>query len=367
MKIGILTIIDYNNYGNRLQNYAMQEVLKSLGNDVVTVKNLYVKQPNKTFVTQFKKLSNFSKVSGKIRKKFFERKYEKINLRRAQNFMNFTNHKIQETTKAYYGVNDDFSDLKDIDCYVIGSDQVWNYNFSRFSAMDFAAFTEKFKIAYAASFGIYNIPVEKQEIYTTGLNQLDYVSVREDAGKKIVESLSNKKAEVVLDPTLLLKKDQWLGLTQDKPKYQKKYIVTYFLNAPSESNRKYITSFAKKHGCEIKSLGKIEDEMWTADPADFVNLFSQADAVFTDSFHACVFSIIFHKQFEVFERNGVKDSMNSRMDTLLGQLKLEDRWHLTAEKAQNKIDYAQVDLILEKRQAESMKFLTDALNAVKNN
>lgn len=368
MKIGILTIIDYNNYGNRLQNYAMQEILKKLGNEVVTIKNMSSqKKNNKKIVGQIKKLFNLSNVNARIHRKIRDKKHKEINVLRHKGFIDFTKKYINETNLSYYSVNDDFSALNDLDCYVIGSDQVWNYNFPTFSEMNFAAFSNKPKIAYAASFGVYSIPQEKQSMYKGYLNDLNYISVREDAGKEIVEELSEKKADVVLDPTLLLDKENWVRIIRKKARYNTKFVVAYFLTPPSKASMKYIENYARKNNFEIKYLGNIDNNLWSADPADFVNIFYQAEAVFTDSFHGCVFSIIFHKEFEVFERNGVEASMNSRMDTLLGDFNLKNRWHQSAKKTKTGINFSSVDSILKKRKKKSLMFLQSSLNAIKYN
>lgn len=105
-----------------------------------------------------------------------------------------------------------------------------------------------------------------------------------------------------------------------------KYVLTYFLGHPSDEQEKSIQEYAKKHGCRIRRILDMRDpQTYLAGPQDFVELFSKAEYVFTDSYHACCFSMLFHKQFTVFNRANMtgKSSMNSRMETLFRLFDLE--------------------------------------------
>lgn len=366
MKITIITIVDYNNYGNRLQNYALQKVLENLGHEVETLKNQTEK--NSRIYEKIINLLKDSNLKSRIKNKLTKRKRDySLDYKRISNFKQFTNEFIRETEISVDQTSSDFSFLKHTDCFIIGSDQVWNYNFSRFSDIDFALFSEASKISYAASFGVSDIPKSLENKYSEGLGQIDFISVRERAGKKIVEKISDKTATVVLDPTMLLSKEQWKYLVNDSTQYEEPFILTYFLEDPLEVNNRYIYDYAYTKGLQVKRLGTREDlEMWVSDPREFVNLFSQAEAVFTDSFHACVFAIIFEKYFEVFDRNTSMESMNSRIDTLLQDFDLENRWNREGQNVQSEIDYVRVMELLQIRRIESLDFLITALKKVQN-
>ncbi|MGX7328549.1 polysaccharide pyruvyl transferase family protein [Enterococcus bulliens] len=364
MKCAIRTIVDYNNYGNRLQNYALQEILKKKGFEVVTIKNHYTKKNAKK---NYVNLLMSNQILNKINNKYKNFKYKKVNNERINNFLEFTKTYIAETANNYEKMPSNDKDFDDIDIFFIGSDQVWNYSFDRFSEFDFLTFTNKPKISYAASFGVTSIPKEYEEIYKDGLNQLDFISVREKAGERIVREFTNKKVTTVLDPTLMLTQSEWLKLASKGKKYKDKFILTYFLDEPMLEDRKYYENFASKYNYKIKQLGTIKDlELWKANPAEFINLFSQAEAIFTDSFHACVFSIIFEKYFEVFERNTKLPSMNSRIDTLFDDLHLNSRWH-NAGSHYEKIDYLNVHKLLKARQQESLNFIDNAIIETQKN
>jgi len=367
MKIAISTINDYTNYGNRLQNYALQYILEKEGHSVKTIRNYHISKESR--INRIKKLRfnkiTLHKVINKLKRKK-NSESEQYLISKKEKFQKFTEKYIHETEKIIYNENESISFDDDFDCFVIGSDQVWNYSFPRFSSLDFLYYTDKPKISYAASFGVNEIPHNYKNQYKIGLNSINFISVREREGATIVENIIHKKVNVVLDPTLMVSKSEWSQLITGKSKYKDKYILTYFLDKPSEVDREYIKNFAKKNQLDIKNLISLDsniDEIY--DPTDFVNLFYQAEAVFTDSFHACVFSIIFEKYFEVFERNTGLPSMNSRIDTLFEMLGLDDRWHNNGI-VKDEIDYQRVKKQLAIKQSESMKFLTESLAAVEN-
>ncbi|GAA5499534.1 polysaccharide pyruvyl transferase family protein [Lactiplantibacillus plajomi] len=372
MKLAIDTIVDYSNYGNRLQNYALQTVLENLGHEVVTLRNythVVPSEPRKKRLLRLLKEGHFldkgrRKVIKRIKRLRQSKKYNQL---RINNFIAFTNDYIHETSATVTQESTDFSFDNSIDGYVVGSDQVWNCNFSRFSGFDFISFSDKPRISYAASFGISEIPDKFVDVYREGLANFNAISVRELAGKQLVESLSNMSAEVVLDPTLLLEPEDWLELTNGRKRYTEKYVLVYFLGKQSREDKRYIEAYAKKHGLQIKTLATYDDlDLWVADPAEFINLFSQADAIFTDSFHACVFSIMFEKYFEAFSRRYDGPSMDSRLETLFADLGLSDRWHTNViTNNNNSVDYSVVKNKLLKRRAESLHFLEQALLKMK--
>lgn len=367
MKIAICTINDYGNYGNRLQNYALQKTIEAMGNDVITIRNMT--NPDRVIGIKSKIRRQFGDNSMLTLslKKFFSifSRAKRLDYNRKVRFLSFTKMNIKESSFKINEKSKNFNFDKNIDCYIIGSDQVWNYSFPRFSKFDFVEYSNKPKISYAASFGVNEIPNNLKEFYKAGLNGIDYISVRENSGKDIVSNLTGTEATVVLDPTLLLSKEDWQEISTKKP-YSVKFIVVYFLDEISKDDFAYIQKFAKSHNYVIKRMFFREDEeLWESGPDEFINLFSQAEAVFTDSFHAVAFSIIFNKYFEVFERNFKGPSMNSRIDTLLDDLDLADRWHSKSGNAKE-IDYAKTMELLDIRKKESLSFLENSLKGVES-
>lgn len=374
MKIAIQTIVDYDNYGNRLQNYALQQVLEKKGHEVLTLRNDF----NNTYYNNIKSKSRLKKILSSVKNgSFFEKVYNKVNqknkdrmIEKYQNnrflaFRNFSTKYIVESNELYNDNLKNADELKSFDCFVIGSDQVWNYEFPRFSEFDFLPSVAQPKISYAASFGVDTIPTNLKYLYKKNLDKIDYISVREEKGKEIINDLlPQKDVKVVLDPTLLLDKKEWEKLIKDKETYHNSFILTYFLDKTTTENQKYIKKIAKEKKLEIKNLADVYDEkLWVVDPSEFVNLFSQAEMVFTDSFHACVFSIIFEKYFEIFERNTTLKSMNSRIETLISSLHTGNRWHNDNFNLLEKPDYEIINKHLELQKKESHLFLNCALKS----
>nr|OTP14696.1 hypothetical protein A5888_002797 [Enterococcus sp. 9E7_DIV0242] len=283
---------------------------------------------------------------------------------RKQNFADFTNDFINETSFKVDQTTTNFDFEKNYDYFIVGSDQVWNPQFQRFSKLDFVPYAEKKKrISYAASFGVSSISDVEKDMYIQGLNGMEEISVREENGASIVKSLTGKEVPVVLDPTFLLKKEEWGGLIDDYES-DKKFLLTYFLGRPSEIERKYINDYAEVNNLSVKHLNNSGDlDTWTSGPKEFIQLFSQATTIFTDSFHACAFSLIFEKPFIVFDRHDHLNSMNSRIDTLLKTFNLNDR-KFDANNLEFDIikDYDNMRLILEHEREKSFSFLKKALN-----
>lgn len=150
-------------------------------------------------------------------------------------------------------------------------------------------------ISYAASFGVSEIDNEEaRAIFRKYLPKLKAISVREDRGAELVKEMTGLDAIVVLDPTLMLAADKWLEITEDFVPDDEKYVLTYFLGCPTEKQEHDIQLYAKTYGCRVRRILDLRDkETYAAGPQDFVELFSKAQYVFTDSYHACCFSILF--------------------------------------------------------------------------
>lgn len=372
LKIAIQTIVDYNNYGNRLQNFALQKVLENKGHTVLTLRNdfknpYYVATKSESKLRKIIQSIKSGELIDKVQAKMLQRRKDelvkKYQVSRYEAFRKFSLKYIKESEEIYTADLVKSKELENMDCFVIGSDQVWNYDFPRFSEFDFLPMVHQPKISYAASFGVDSISADLKEFYGKNLSNIDYIAVREEKGKEIIgELLPQKNVKVVLDPTLLLNKEEWEVLIKNKPLYQEKFILTYFLSEPSASTVKYISKIAKSNNLKIKKLANVFDsDLWQADPAEFVNLFSQSEMVFTDSFHACVFSIIFEKYFEVFERNTKRKTMNSRIETLIANLHTGNRWHHQNKELLEMPDYKVINKYLTQEKEKSFEFLESAL------
>lgn len=245
-KVAILTINDDYNYGNRLQNYALQEFLKMnniIPETINNQENLY----NRNYIRRLKRFA------GIVYKKFIS----KNNLhKRYINFLKF-NRRIKYSNYLIDTKHIPKNINKKYDYFITGSDQVWNPNFDRLSNVDLLEFAENNKkISFSASFAVSELPKEYEEKAKKELKTFKAISVRENTAKEIVQKLTNRNdIEVLLDPTMLLDIEKW-DMVIKKPKQLEtdKYILNYFLGDLSEKRKKEIERIAKENNCEVINI-----------------------------------------------------------------------------------------------------------------
>lgn len=320
MKIGIVTITSGENYGNRLQNYALQYQLIKRGYEVETFYNLGDNNINN--ITNIK-----IRIKSTLKEIIFYKKYRNEILRK-KSFKDF-NKKFMFFSKYKLSNNEVPKEVSKIyDLFICGSDQIWNPNYKENSRINFLDFVDLDKRnSFSASFGAASVPKERITEYSKWLNSFKNISVREDAGKDIVTKLTGRKdVEVLVDPTMLLDSSEWDSLTRKPIKLNnKKFILNYFLGELSDSRRGEIERIAKENNCIIIDILDKKGDFYSCGPNEFLFLEKNAFLVCTDSFHSCVFAILFNTPFIVFDREEKIVSMNSRIDTLLNKFKLKDR------------------------------------------
>ena len=357
-RIGIITIFDLKNYGNRLQAYALAEVLKTLKFKPVEVR--YCENGFKSFLKEFSKqnrlfLNCYYFLTGILKREKVStviKKCKRLNL--FSLFSKKTKSKII------------FSDSSAFDYFICGSDQIWNPNFAGTSNY-FATFAAKEKrISYAASFGISVLPEGVLDKYQKYLNGMQHISVRESQGVEIVKQLTGKECQVLIDPTLMIDKDGWKAVSK-KPRYniKGKYLLTYFLSKISEETDTYIKRIAKENDLQIISLHKFEenDYWYYTGPSEFIWLIENASLVCTNSFHASVFSVLMDTPFIAFRRVDGNNNMHSRFESLLEKLQLTDRFfERIREGDEFKKEYQHIPEILNLEREKAIKFLIGALN-----
>lgn len=357
MKVGIITMVS-DNYGNRLQNYALQQTMKKLGAEVETFHNPFLLSYSEWKHILKKPIKAIVYSLSEKRKGIFEREcaFEKFNreyIAWSRFWLNNPKHLLR--IDGYY------------DRVVSGSDQVWNPESYNIDGRYFGTFVPSEKrFSYAASFGLTIIPEQRKSEWIEYLNGMNQISVREEAGKQIVQELTQRVCTRHLDPTLLLDESEWRKIEHKPSKVDlpTKYILTYFLGKPDEEQQSYIQKMSKKRKCEILELNKADmPTLYSCGPAEFLYLIDHAECIFTDSFHGTVFSILFQKQFKVFERNGLKNSMSSRIDSLFDTLELGNSG-CRYTGGQDEIllpTYESAMHILQKEKNRSVEYLTQML------
>lgn len=315
-KVGILTLTGENNYGNKLQNYAMEQILMEAGFAVETIRvkgradnsRPYRQMAMRTYLQHC-----LNPLLGQERKRRVERKYR---------FLRFNQHLHQ----AGFALGPEMpaaqirDRLRRYDFLVYGSDQIWNPQFSSFSDIYLGTYgTTQQNVAVSASFGIESLDDRYIDMFRKGLANFRTVSVREEAGKQIVLSLSAAKTpEVLVDPTLMLDRKRW-GRVASNEKISGKHIAKYFLGHPHDSEFCYVDDIAAAYDAYTMDIGPGS----CLGPSDFLNIIRHSECVCTDSFHAVVFSFIFGKDVYVFNRTDKYAPMNSRMQTLFEKLGLK--------------------------------------------
>lgn len=359
----ILTINDDTNYGNRLQNYALQQLLSDY---VPCAATLWCgSQPSASAVSVLKDmlrpLKRFVRdhhgTAGPLMKA------------RQEAFQAFTHQFVDNTLLTLSPERGYSRALTEDDWFVIGSDQVWNDQWLSQEMLRLRLGSEcpdGHVISYAASFGVDQVKSESEHVFAELLPRLSAISVREDRGVELVKELSGEEATVVLDPTLMLTADQWRTIIPDDfVGSGEKYVLTYFLGKPSPEQERVIQQYANAHGCQVRRMLDFDDpRTYVAGPREFVELFSKAQYVFTDSYHACCFSILFNKQFKVFNRAGFsgKANMNSRMTTLFRLFELND--FMGDDAKLYTVDYSRVNALLKQHRVKSRSWLESALTTI---
>ena len=344
--VGIITIIDNENCGNRLQNFAMQKTVEDLGYSATTIRNEKLLNSKQNYA------KTFLRAVKKSLKGFLTKK-------KRANFYSF-NKNIRFTKKLYTVKTKSLN--KKFDYFIAGSDQIWKPTRKRLSYMDLLGFADgKKRISYAASFGISNIDEAAKEKMRNELPKFKAISVREDAGAKIIEDATGiKTAQVVLDPTMLVSKKDWSKL-EKRPETlkSKKYALTYFLG---DNTSKELSDYCAAKNLDIVDFYKASEKYG---PSEFLYLIRHADLVITDSFHGTVFSIIFNRPFLICKRRekATNNDMYSRIETLLSKFGLEEQtYDGKIDESKLSIDYTKVNEILKKEQKKSLDFLKKALD-----
>lgn len=393
-KAGIVTMVGGNNYGNVLQNYAVQQLLKEQGYEPYTLNNTTKygfpfgasswrvvpawKKLQPSHVVGYRRTVKLDRYGCKNDRDFSGAAYkvakENVNAlkeakkRRAEKFAACREEMLHTDPRPLNRERHDAAQIAEYDAFITGSDQVWNPYYWTTSSVDFLQFAPEHKrIALAPSIGISEFPKQREADYRRWIDSIPHLSVRETAGAKIIKELTGRDAKVLLDPTFALTSEQWLSFAKE-PKIHpdKDYVFCYFLG--NETNRyvRYIESFAKDNNCEIVNICDIHDlRYYDIEPREFVWLLSKAKAVFTDSFHGVAFSINLQVPFVVFERVEGGSSMSSRIASVLKKTGLEERkYPLNKSTCADKVNFEFAQKAIAEERQIIKSFLRDALASV---
>jgi len=367
-----VTFYHIHHYGALLQAYATEQAVEALGSECEII-NYYVNQDNSLFRKPTGVGSAAADAHTALHYARLKTRYERFEAF-AKERLRISGHHFQS-----------FRELRDgelpYDVILSGSDQIWNpkiFPDGRFDPVFFGAFSKQRKIAYAPSFGIPHIPENMEGELRDYLNSFSHLSARERQGQRIIQEITGKQAPVVLDPTLLLRREVWDAAANTPKGYPAPrrgdgaggYILCYCISKPG-ALEPYIRRLAEETGLPVVQLCGIRQKVYgkagcilDAGPSEFLGLFRGASYVCTNSFHGTVFSIQFQKPFfTAVAPAELAEPEASRTFSLLDTLGLTDRIVGKGDTAglTDPIVWTRVDARLETARQASLAYLRAAL------
>lgn len=368
--IGIITIHKINNYGSVLQAYALQKVCEDFGYKVEII--------DYDFPNRFHQNNKYSAVSDTQpnEPKWIKALFAKALVRQHNGIRLFVDNYQHLSDKRFHQVEDFTANPPIYDIYITGSDQLWSPRHCNGDPafMLYFAPDNALKISYAASIGSNVIPDELKRVYTELLGRYKHIAVRENSGAEVIQNLLGKEAKVVLDPTLLLNKDEWNKIAISKRIVKKKYILCYYLNYTFNAFP-YVDDLAveiqKQTGYEIVRVARPPHRISVlnttykigATPEEFLALVRDAEIILTTSFHGTAFAVNYGKPvFSIVQDRLASDSRQVNLMHSLGLdkqvLSIKDKFPLASDA---QYDIVKEQVILEKLRKDSKQYLEKAL------
>lgn len=360
-KTATITFHAAHNYGSNLQAYALQQVIIGFGckNEIINLRT----ERQKDLYTVFTKRKGLKYIIKNLSHFFYyfplKRAYEK--------FEDFINNKLV-TTKEFSTEEELKEAALEYDVFIAGSDQIWNPIPADFDWSYYLTFVRKGrKISYAPSFGQLASKGDEdtKRRIATALKSFDAISVREQGAADNVKMLMGCTSQIVLDPTLLLTRDQWLDLVKDRKRViDREYIFFYTLFADPE-RMSIVKRISKITGLPVVTSNFSNQydvfnpfiKCYDAGPLEFLTLIRDAKLVVVSSFHGTVFSTLLNVPF--FAIDGMTDA---RISTLLKTVGLEHR-EITIDNVEEKckeafnVDFNCVNQCIENARRPSLEFL----------
>lgn len=359
-KIGMMTFPNSTSFGASLQMFALYTTIHKLGYDVEVINYINSHMENRKHVPSASAQTKHT--IGTVVNNWLCQNPKQNAFRKFEKQMHFYPNNIIRTSKELSALSDRYSHV------IVGSDQVWNpliTNFDTGYLLDFCGKDTK-RVAYAPSFGVSSLDDQYREAYIRGLLRFDALSAREIRGQELISELIGEDSQLVLDPSMLMTKNEWMKIIH-KCKYSSNgYIVRFLLNK-SQQNDRFVEELSKKKGLPVYEIGgnfltnfrhKNMRYSGVIGPAEWLDIINNANCVVTDSFHGTAFSILFEKELYV----SLVSSTNSRLVTLLDNFNLTNRVINSACEEYTDINYDAVEKILGEKREESMAYLRRSLS-----
>ncbi len=349
MKTAIITFQDAANYGAALQAFALKTVMTQwVDTDII---NYY----NETFHRSHAPAGLKSKVLHLLNGRIYQRKSERFQ-RFQKQYLVGENEILHDDSLAC--LNDRY------DLFITGSDQVWNLECSGHKTayfLDFVTDNRK-KYSYAASFG--GTTVKDEPLVQSLLSSFNQITVRESSGKKLIQQMLGREVPVVVDPTLLMDKDQWRKCFNLN--FQEKYVLVYEV-LRGENLISAAQKYGREHNLPVICITSSDRPrpgvkcIKDAGPEQWLDLFAGSAYVFTNSFHGLAFSLIFEKQFSI-ELLPPPATTNARLLDLLTNVALEDRVMENGQYRTTSIEYDAVHSRMDALRAGSLRYIHDMVS-----
>lgn len=334
------------NFGNRLQNYALQVTLQSMGYEVETL-NRPIRDNQRLWWKRKKMVLHY-----------FLPYHRNVKHLKAGNFFFWNRRYIKWSNKL--ATDEALLELaQQYDYFIAGSDQIWNPKFiwgkDPYMFLQFAKPEQR--IAYAPSIGLDEVEKDMIPQYKEWWRSWKAMSCRESSGAMIISNIIGEDVPDLVDPTLLLTQEDWNQLTRHM-RTPKRYIVVYMLGDIIGEYKDYIDRVSTENQCEIVDVMN-DIRHAGCNPSKFVALIQHAERVVADSYHALVFALLFHRPFTFIDRVGWGMNMNSRVETLMRIFDI----HINKLEAitEMQIDWDVFERKLETERQKAIEYLSVAL------
>ena len=366
MKVGIITYQYAYNYGAILQCLALQRALGSIGINAEIINYLHPQSKKLPFYRGwgFSKLHFFETFPQRL----IGLRYEKSMRKKIDSFRN----KYLNLSTPCYTMDEIRNIVDDYDAIVAGSDQIWRFEEPPVYFLEWGKLYKGKRISYAPSCGMVEQPLDNVEDVSQWLQRFDYLSVRDDFSKSIVNRVTGRLPDVVADPTLLV---DLMDIYKNLEIPHKEYIFVYILGEEIAGEHKnIIRSIRDKYGnipivAAIASAHKpkrihwADYKVWDVDPGEWLFLLSNAKFVYTDSFHCTLFALKHKKPFLTYF---TESKRSPRLIDMAERYAISSCIVQSVKDASEKrfwdeLDYEKIDHLINTHVEKSYKFLKNAL------
>ncbi len=376
-RIGIITYHYFYNYGTMLQAFAIQKIIEKIAECQPEIIDYRFTEIIKyTFLHRFMvRVKRMSYYLTHFKEVATKHAYRDELLKKNKLFDDFFRQHFNISSDTYYYKEELGKKPPIYDVYVTGSDQTWSpkIGFNPALFLDFAP-ADALKVSYAPSVGVTAFKEEEAKYLKEQLEKYNYISCRETIGTELLKEITGKTVETVLDPTLVLKADDWRQLSKDsKINLNTPYILCYFLG-DRQYYRDFVNQLSIQTGYEVyyipinwKDCKADNNLLLEVGPIEFLHLIDNAKYVCTDSFHGTAFCINFNTEFFTFVKHAgnICGGDNSRIYDLLSRMSLTDRLKEKFSQSEyidlSVIDFEETNRLLNIERITSINYLKKSL------